>query len=156
MLEDLANIFNIFTIKIGTFFAGLFGATITLMKRSEGSVLSRLGGYLSAIFAIIYVVPAVVEFIRYLFGYTMPDVGEHILAFSFGMLANSIIESFLDDPSGSVKRWISNFKGIKKSLTNTPADSLFNANSDKEKLSPDEMNTGTKELSEVIENGTDK
>lgn len=114
---------QIFTIKLGAFFAGLLGATITLMKKSEGSVLSRFGGYISAIFAIVYIVPGIVDIIRHTTGYQLNDVAENILAFVFGMLANSMIESFLDDPSTAFARWISNVKRFKKMIFGqTPVD----------------------------------
>ena len=116
---------QIFTIKFGTFFAGLLGATITLMKKSQGSVLARFGGYVSAIFAIVYIVPGIIDATRHLSGWEMGSAAENILAFIFGMIANSMIESFLDDPTMAFSRWIANFKRFKKMvLGQTPIDLL--------------------------------
>lgn len=116
---------QVFIIKFATFFAGLLGATVTLIKKSRGSVISRLGGYVCAIIAIIYVMPALIESIKYVLNYQLPNVLEHILAFIFGMLANTFIENFLDDPAGSLSRWISNIKKFKKMIFNqTPIDSI--------------------------------
>ena len=124
-MQENFNLSDLFNIKLSTFFAGLFGATITLMKKGEGSILARLGGYISAIFAIIYVVPFAIDIVRYMFNYNMSLMAEQILAFTFGLLANNAVEKFLDDPAGAVKKWFNSFIVIKQAvLTNAPIEKV--------------------------------
>jgi len=106
------------SIKPGTLIAGLLGAFITMIRKTEGSLQARITGYLIAIIAVIYLVPFLIYFSEVKFNIVLHQTAEHLLSFIFGMLAQSVTESFIDSPAESVYRWAAGFKRMKRVIWN--------------------------------------
>ena len=118
MQEQISIINQIIQIKIGALIAGLLGALITMLRKSQGTIQARLVGYLTAIVTIIYVLPFISWFIEWKFQFVMHDTAEHLIAFILGMTAQRLTESFIDDPSGTFYLWTAQVKRFKRVVWN--------------------------------------
>ncbi|MGI8642414.1 MAG: hypothetical protein ACR2MG_20995 [Pyrinomonadaceae bacterium] len=118
MQENVPIILQVLNIKIGTLIAGLLGALITMMRKSEGSLQARLVGYFTAFVSVIYVVPFLVWFLEWKFQIGMQSPAENLLSFIAGMTSQRFTENFIDDPAGSVYKWSANLKKFKRVVWN--------------------------------------
>lgn len=121
---------EILNVKISTLVAGLLGAFLTSLRKNDGTLQARLGGYLIAVITILYVLPFLIFLCEiwvmphFCGNCELPTRAENLISFIFGTLAKSLAESFIDSPMGSVKRWASNIGILRKlfSLSDLPAD----------------------------------
>ena len=118
MQENLPIIQGILNIKLGTLIAGLLGAFITMLRKSQGSLQARLIGYVTAIATVLYVLPFLSWLIEWKFNFVLHDSADHLLAFILGMTAQRLTENFIDDPSGSIYAWAKNVKKFKRTVWN--------------------------------------
>lgn len=118
MQENLPIIQGILNIKIGTLIAGLLGAFITMLRKSNGSLQAKFVGYITAIGTVIYLLPFVAWFVEFQFGIILHDSADHLLAFILGMTAQRLTENFIDDPAGSFYLWTANIKKFKRVIWN--------------------------------------
>lgn len=114
-IQDLINI------KAGTLIAGLLGALITMLRKSDGSLQARITGYVIAVISVLYLVPFLIWAIDWKFGLILHASAENLLAFIFGMLSQALTEAFVDDPLGSCYKWAAGFKKLKRVIWNGEA-----------------------------------
>lgn len=125
MQEQIPIYTQLLNIKIGTLIAGLLGALITMLRKSEGTLQARIVGYLTAIVTVLYVLPALIWFIQWKFNFEIHSSAEHLLAFILGMTAQRLTEHFIDDPWGSVYLWTANVKKFKRVVWNGESSSAL-------------------------------
>lgn len=113
---DLSEIFNI---KFSTLIFGLFGAFVTSLRKSEGTLQARLLGYLMACLTILAGVPFIVYLFEY-YNYPLHSTAENLMSFVFGTVSKSLTEQFIDDPVGTIKKWATNFKTFRKLFSSLP------------------------------------
>lgn len=113
--ETLSELFNL---KLSTLIAGLGGAFVTMLRKNDGSLQARLIGYLVAVLTVLYVVPFLIWFLEYQFTIDLNLATENLIAFIFGMLSKNLTESFIDDPTGSIKKWWQNYRTFKREFFN--------------------------------------
>lgn len=109
---------QVLNIKIGTLIAGLLGALITMLRKSQGSFQARIIGYITAIATVLYFVPFLTWFIEWKFQVVLHSSAEHLMSFVFGMVSQTLTESFIDDPYGSFFKWSYGLKKIKRVIWN--------------------------------------
>jgi hypothetical protein len=127
-MQEITFINSVFTIKIGTLIAGLLGASIRTLRKTDGSLQAR----------IIYVIPFITWFLMWKFGVVLETPAENLLSFVLGMLSQTITENFIDDPLGTISNGVTVFKKLKTIVwkTNEPVQSITPA-----KILPNEGNT---------------
>ncbi len=118
MQENLSTVQALLNIKTGTLIAGLLGALITMLRKSEGSLQARVTGYVIAIVSVLYFVPFLLWFFDWKFGLVLHSSAENLLSFVCGMLSQTATESFVDDPLGSVYKWTNGFRRLKRIVWN--------------------------------------
>ena len=123
-MEQSAIISGIINIKVGTLIAGLLGALITMLRKSQGSLQARLVGYITALATVLYLLPFLTWIVEWKFGFILHDSAEHLFAFILGMTAQRLTENFIDDPMGSLYLWAANFKKAKRVIWNNEALSI--------------------------------
>ena len=111
-------------IKATTLIAGLLGAFVTFLRKSEGSLQARISGFVIAIATILYLVPFLLLFVQWKFGIVPDRAAENLLSFVCGMLSQRLTENFVDDPAGSVYRWAANVRSLKRVFWNDGAENL--------------------------------
>lgn len=119
-IQDLINI------KAGTLIAGLLGALVTMLRKSEGSLQARITGYIIAIISVLYLVPFLVWGIEWKFGLILHTTAENMLSFIFGMISQTLTEAFVDDPLGSCYKWAEGLKKLKRVVWNGEAMDVKN------------------------------
>lgn len=139
MQESFIN--QLFSIKIGTLIAGLLGASIRTLRKSEGSLQARITGYLIAIFTILYLIPFFTWLFTWKFGLTLETPAEHLLSFVCGMTAQTITENFIDDPLGSIYQGSATIKKLKQVVWN---GENFNKSNDSNSILTDAKSEDTK------------
>lgn len=121
MENNWFNLQEFLNIKAATLVAGLLGAFITMLRKSNGSLQARITGYIIAIISVLYLVPFLIHLLDWKFGVVLHASGENLLAFVFGMLSQTLTENFVDDPLGSLYRGTAIFKKIKRVIWNGEA-----------------------------------
>jgi hypothetical protein len=106
---DNFSLNEILNIKISTLIAGLLGAFVASLRKSEGTLQARLGGYAMACVTILYAVPFII-FLCDHYGYPLHSTAENLISFIFGTVSKGLTEQFIDDPVGTLKRWAANIK----------------------------------------------
>jgi len=118
MQENLSTVQALLNIKAGTLLAGLLGALITMLRKSDGSLQARITGYVIAIISVLYFVPFLLWFFDWKFGVVLHSSAENLLSFICGMVSQTLTENFVDDPLGSLYKWSDNFKHFKRVVWN--------------------------------------
>lgn len=118
MQENLPFIQQLFTIKAGTLIAGLLGALVRLLRKTQGSLQARVFGFLTAIITVLYLLPFLIWFCEWKFNLTLDKAAEHLLSFLLGMVAQTLTENFIDDPMGSCYKWVYGVKKFKRVVWN--------------------------------------
>ena len=118
---------DLLNIKIGALLAGLSGAFVFFLQKTEGSLQAKMTGFVCAIISTIYMVPLIVWGFEWKFALVPHSTVEQAMAFVFGMLAQTITENFVDDPAGSLYKWAAGAKRIKRVLWNGEAFAPANA-----------------------------
>lgn len=106
---DNLSLTDFLNIKISTLIAGLLGAFVASLRKSEGTLQARLGGYAMAVVTILYAVPFLIFLFEH-YGYPLHSTAENLLSFIFGTISKGLTEQFIDDPTGTIKRWAANIR----------------------------------------------
>jgi hypothetical protein len=117
-MQETSILTSLFTIKIGTLIAGLLGASIRTLRKTEGSLQARIAGYISAIITIVYIIPFINWFLLWKFQIVLDTAAENFLAFVLGMLSQTITENFLDDPLNTIYNGTNIIKKLKRMFWN--------------------------------------
>lgn len=118
MQDNTPIIQQLFSIKAGTMLAGLAGALIRLFRKTQGSLQARVAGFVTAVITVLYVLPFFIWFFEWKFALTLDKAAEHLLAFALGMVAQTLTENFIDDPAGSLYKWVGGVKKFKRVVWN--------------------------------------
>lgn len=118
MQENLPIIQQLFSIKAGTMVAGLLGALVRVLRKTQGSLQARVAGFITAIITVLYLLPALIWFFEWKFQIVPDKAAEHLLSFALGMIAQTLTENFIDDPMGSCYKWIAGLKKMKRVIWN--------------------------------------
>lgn len=117
-MQETPIIHTLFSIKAGTLIAGLFGALLRLMRKTQGSLQARLAGFITAIVTVLYLLPFIIWVLEWKYQLTLDKAAEHLLSFALGLIAQTITENFIDDPAGSFYKWVAGVKKAKRVIWN--------------------------------------
>lgn len=95
----------ILNMKAPVLIAGLVGAFITLLRKSEGTIQARAVGFCIAIATTMFITPIILWGLIYKFG-IVPSPIEIGASFIFGMVSQRLGESFIDNPMQTVVIWV--------------------------------------------------
>ncbi len=118
MQENIYTVQDLLNIKTPVLIAGLLGALITMLRKTQGSLQARIFGYGIATISVLYLVPFLLWFIEFKFGLALHSSVENMLSFVCGIFSQTIVENFADDPVDSLYKWAANFKRLKRVIWN--------------------------------------
>lgn len=114
----MKDFFTFLNLNVASLIAGLLGATVTMLRKSDGTLQARLIGYVTAIITIIYLLPFLVWVFDWKFQIVLHSAAENMLSFVCGMIAQRLTESFVDDPMGTLEKIRKNSFRLKRILWN--------------------------------------
>jgi hypothetical protein len=91
--------------KITAIIAGLLGVAVSMMRKSRYSLRTRIIGFVTGSLTVLFAVPVILHAFGIYWHDPLHPAWENFIAFSVGLVAKDITESFIDDPQTTINEW---------------------------------------------------